>query len=746
MEENEICIIVLDEENKEHIINVQNDIKYEDLKKLIILALNKNNDLEILYKGQIINESNKIIHLDDNEIIYLVSPNRNEDDGEDSDSSSSDDIHNEIYEEGKEKKINIKFHEKKSKEDDDDDDDGDMKTVDLSGLLKLCLLIHISKNMDDYTIGIIENYKLIEIIFTLRNMVDDKKDIKEDIKNVLSQKTGNNILAYSSYVNNVVGKKEINDLINLFKGNKKKEIIKYWSKLSKYNDFNKLFEMNFSKALEMSYFEYNLVSLSIIEKKNKKKYLDSKKKCNNCQSRYLFHGTQIDPISKIVTNGFLYTKKAFYGMGIYFSDMLDYIGFYCGGKNYDDRRKNFGKTIPVGETFSCVASEIYYDKTKKKEIYDLEYHVPEIKDHFPTYEEIKQKYPNKMVEKNGIHYIRIEPEKGQVRAKKEIPLDERRGNFIGTEFVITEMDQILPLYGLTLKRSEYFVIWRDPNFSRNNNNTKYLSEIIMKLKEIAEMNIYCVSRTEEALELISRKRYNKIILISNVGNDNGGKSFIEKARELLGFDAMILFFTRNLNLNWMRNYKNALFTNKEEHCIEYVTNYNENGLIALKNKIEKYYKIKIMNFTEDFLKFPKFVNKKKFCELNFEILKENYKKVIILKKGTRKALFMNKDGIVLFSSYQGKEINPFIWYVTIFGNEISFYSNHYYLSGITELNVVLAEEYNSKKWKFKLINNEYMFYLENENNVLTVDKNNVTLSKFNRNKLQLFSFKLINFN
>ena len=104
MEENEICIIVLDEENKEHMINVQNDIKYEDLKKLIILALNKNNDLEILYKGQIINESNKIIHLDDNEIIYLVSPNRNEDNGEDSDSSSSNDINNEIYEEGKEKK------------------------------------------------------------------------------------------------------------------------------------------------------------------------------------------------------------------------------------------------------------------------------------------------------------------------------------------------------------------------------------------------------------------------------------------------------------------------------------------------------------------------------------------------------------------------------------------------------------------------------------------------------------------
>ena len=186
-----------------------------------------------------------------------------------------------------------------------------MKTVDLSGLLKLCLLIRIAKNMDDYSIGSIESEKLIDIIFSLRNMINDKKDIKEDIKNVLSQKTGNNIMAYSSYVNSIVREKEINDLINLFGGNKKEEINKFWSKLSKYNEFNKLFEKNFSKALEMSYFEYTLVSLSIMEKGNRKQYLETKKKCNNCQTQYLFHGTQIDPISKIVTDGFLSQGKHF---------------------------------------------------------------------------------------------------------------------------------------------------------------------------------------------------------------------------------------------------------------------------------------------------------------------------------------------------------------------------------------------------------------------------------------------------
>ena len=81
-----------------------------------------------------------------------------------------------------------------------------------------------------------------------------------------------------------------------------------------------------------------------------------------------------------------------------------------------------------------------------------------------------------MVKRNGIHYIRVEPQNGQVRNKKEIPIDIKEGNFIGNEFVITEMEQILPLYGLTLKRSEYVVVWKNPNFSRNNKDTISLKE------------------------------------------------------------------------------------------------------------------------------------------------------------------------------------------------------------------------------------------------------------------------------
>ena len=153
--------------------------------------------------------------------------------------------------------------------------------------------------------------------------------------------------------------------------------------MSKYEEFNKLFEVELYKAIEKSYFDYSLIGLSLYEQANRKQYLKEMEKCPNCVVRYLFHGTQIDPISKIITTGFLYTRKAFYGMGIYFSDMLDYISFYAGGKDYDTRRQNFNKILPINETFSCVSAEVYYSQSKKKEIFDFSLHVPTL-DHFPT--------------------------------------------------------------------------------------------------------------------------------------------------------------------------------------------------------------------------------------------------------------------------------------------------------------------------------------------------------------------------
>jgi len=163
-----------------------------------------------------------------------------------------------------------------------------------------------------------------------------------------------------------------------------------------------LFEKDFSKMIENSYIDYSLVSVQIYQQKRRKEFIEKLKDCPECEVRYLLHGTQIDPISKILTGEFKYTKKVFYGMGVYFTGVMDCVSFYCGGDSYSSRRDLWNKIIPVGEAISCIASEIFYDKDKRHKIYYPNF--IEL-DHFPSYEEIRSNYKDQMVEKNGINFL-----------------------------------------------------------------------------------------------------------------------------------------------------------------------------------------------------------------------------------------------------------------------------------------------------------------------------------------------------
>jgi hypothetical protein len=157
--------------------------------------------------------------------------------------------------------------------------------------------------------------------------------------------------------------------------------------------------------IENSYIDYSLVSVQIYQHKRRREFVENLKNCDNVEARYLLHGTQIDPIALILTDEFKYTRKAFYGMGVYFTDMIDYVSFYCGGNSLRTRRKLWNKIIPVGDTISCIASEVYYDINKKNKIYKPS--VVEL-DHFPTYDEIEKDYKEQMVEENGINFIEVE--------------------------------------------------------------------------------------------------------------------------------------------------------------------------------------------------------------------------------------------------------------------------------------------------------------------------------------------------
>ena len=700
--EDEIDIIVQDEKEKKYMLEVPKRILYKDLKKIVKANIVKTHDFSLIYKNKKYKDLNEILNLSQGDIIYI-------------ESSVSLESYTECH-----------FHEGLNL------DEADMNVDDLSGILQLCLLKYIASEISD--LNLIKNKEIREIIKELKEGVKMTNNPEKDIRESLSQTKGNNILTYINYINEVISKKEILDLINLFDQVKQKKIKGYWSILSKYQDFNKLFEKEFSKIIEKSYFDYSLIGVSIYQHRRRKEFVENLQNCDNCEVRYLLHGTQIDPISKIITSDFKYTRKAFYGMGIYFSDMIDYISFYSEYK--EGCRTNWAKISPVGKTISCVGTEVFYDKDKKKYIFDNNLRVP-ILDHFPTYEELQKNYEDKMVEKNGIHFVRVEPSGGDV-IKNEYDVEKARkeGRFIGTEYVITEMEQILPLYGLTLRRNEYFIIWRDGNFKGENEWTEYLKDRKMFIYKEAKMNVFFESNTEKAIEIIKRKKYNKVILISSCQGDVG-KKFVDIVRKILGFDIVVLFYSANTNnLNWIQKYPNALYTNTDSFYKTYITNYNKQGLFDLKKEMDNYYRCKL-NLNDNCLDYPKAkeAETNTYETLIFEDINPCFRKVLIKSRVVKKTFIMEK-GMPKFKDYLGKDIDEFFWYITIINGEITLFSNDFYLSVDDNKNIKGSEWMTN--WKYEEKNNKFLLYYIDKNNVLTLDGNNARLEKENSNKIQQF--------
>ena len=697
--ESNVEIFIENEKGKSFLVDCPKEIKYSQLQKIIkdknITELT--NYYYILLNGATYDDNNlnEILKLEEGDKIIIVNERIDE---------------NGYF---------IEFHKNYNL------NENDMKTEPLTGLLRLMLVKYISSFISDTSN--INSQEIKKIISDLRIGLKEKENTKEDIKANLEETQGNNILVYSNYINSIISDKIINQLLQLLPKNKQNEVKKQWSLLSKYQDFSKLFEEELFKAIERSYFDYSLIGLSLYEQKNRRIFIESMNTCPNLVVKYLFHGTQLDPIKEILTDGFLYTRKAFYGMGIYFSDMLDYVAFYAGGKDFKTRREYFGKVIPVNSVFSCVSAEIYYSQSKKKDIYDFNLLVKTL-DHFPTYEEIKRDYPDKMVEKDGIHFARVEPYQGRVRKREQIIDDAKKGKFIGNEYVITEFQQILPLYGLTFRRNEFFVVWRDNHFKGNNEYSKFLKERKLFIYEYAKMNAYFEDSLEKALEIIKRKKYNKIILISNIGLDKAGKKFVEVARKLLGFNVVVLFFSGNSShFSWLQNFPNALYTNNSSFYKDFILNYNEKGLLDLKKKIENQYKIKL-KFTNDYMKFPNFIDSDKYDNIIFGGPSPNFKKVTISNSYNKVILCMNSDSEPCFKSVDN-DVNSYIWYITLMDNEITLYSNGNYLGVNTNSKKATREEF-MKTFKFEKIGkNDYIIYFDDKNNVLTVSGSNAIIQK-----------------
>ena len=605
----------------------------------------------------------------------------------------------------------------------------------LSRLLKLCLMKYLSQFFENEEILEKLEPEIKTIILKLRNSLNFTENNEKNIINLLQEQKGNNIIIYAEYIKLIVNNQIMNDIITLLTNEIQLKIDNYWRCLSKYQKYSSFFEKEFIKDLKNSIFDYSLICLGILnEEEHEEEYKLKLNECPNMKKKILYHGTQINPIAKILTDEFKYAARAFYGMGIYFTDMIDYVAFYTGGKDYMNRRDNFGNIIPVDSTFSFIASEVFYDEKKFKQIYDESLLVDEL-DHFPTYQELEEKYSDKMVQPNGIHFINVDNEGDQL-TKSCFLNEQKEGNFLAKEYVITEKYQILPIYSLTVKRNEYFILWRDPNFKGKNEFTDYLLERKLFCMEKAKMNIYFESSTEEALKFLQRRKYNKVILITSIGLDLSGKKFIEVARKIFGFNVMVLFFSANENhLTWITKFPNCLYANTAEIYEEYITNFNEKGLKSLKKEVENEYDISLMEFSEDFLSYPNCKNiDNNFSSLNF-LCKNNYLRHV-------KIYCQNKNKYLFLGNKKKKKIkdnDDYVWDVTIVDNEITLFSNGKYLNVDEDKETIVGYKYMII-WNYKIINGQYYFIYPNKKKktILSMEENIIKVNKEKPGKNELF--------
>ena len=567
---------------------------------------------------------------------------------------------------------------------------GGMNLEKLGGVFKLCLVKYISDKIIDA--NIIKNEKLKKIIDEMKSFLliskDENKNIKINVKNGIEI----NIISYAYYISSEISDNDISNLINIFDQMYVNDIFHFWETLVIYQKYINFFDEILPKAIKNSYFEYSLSGFQLLNPLNNKDYFIHFENCPNREIKYLFQEIQ---------GGQKNTKKQFFGLGTYFTDKIDYISYY-------QEKQNFK------ESFSCNISQIYYNKNLKQNILDFRYYAQD------------SSQTNKKVIKNGIHIIKVKADSRQIINEQDLNKEKLNGNFIANEYVISEKEQILPLFNLDFNKNQDLIIWRDPSYGAN---TPF--EIMFKFSKLYiyenyKMNLYFENSLEKALELVKRKKFNKIILISNIGKDLSGKRFVELSRKILDFPIIILFFSNNpSHLSWLKDFPNVLFTNNKNIIQQYIMNYNEKGLLTLKNEIEKINNIKL-KFTNDFFSYKYIIKNNNYKNIIFEEINPHFRKVTIKNIKTSNLLCMDYLGNIIFLP-QKKIINDnysYIWYITILDNEITFYNNQFYLGINPKEKKVVKEEF-MKKWKFNIIEKTsyYFFYYENESNILTENNN-----------------------
>ena len=465
----------------------------------------------------------------------------------------------------------------------------------LTGIAKFCYLKEIaSKLSEDNINNFPEEIKCI-LLLLKNGKIKEVEKMGDETQKLLERYRKTNILNFTNYVNNAVNSNQIKTMLSNLNKDVANEIQLFKNHLCKMNSQILMFNKDFSTALKKSVFEYSLTSLEISYRSEIDEYLKNCNKCPNNNQRILYYGASDANIKQIIENHFNQFPQNLFGNGFYFTNSLD-----C-GIMMNQYFENNSLDIPtVNEIFSFAISSVFYNTSK-------------------------------IVTDNNNSPKKNEANVALVDGKMKSIANVDKSRFYSREYILGDKSQILPFIQIKVKRNEYCVIWRDVNFkSEDVYGDKYdkifkdfLKERLDYISRYAKFNIYPCKDTKEALALVEKKKFNKIILMSNVGSDYGGRDFVDKARKIIGSDVICLFLAyMEEHLEWIVNYKNSLFSNDTEFYEQYLECFTDDiettkkNVLALKNSIEDYYSVKF-KIENDFLDFPQFKNDGEFSDLKF---------------------------------------------------------------------------------------------------------------------------------
>ena len=559
---------------------------------------------------------------------------------------------------------------------------------DLNYLLKFFLIKEIVNKIQNFSIY--QNFISKEIIWLLEDIEKNKDSIENRYPNDI------NILKYINYLKLL----DFNDYFDLYslivqlfivKKEPTNEIENYWKYLSKYEEYNN--EFDFLRDLKNCHFDYSIIRMNIMERDNPEEYKQKKKECKNMNKIILYHPIEIDHNSDKLNMKPKYIGKLTNGKkGFYFSDSIDYISSL----------KYNGNIPNIGETFSLMACEIFYDKEKLIKFIDKNLSKELNEDEILKIQD--------KAEPNGL--IKIE---NYYSYDNEINIKDKNKGIINNVYILSKNYQIFPLYYFTLKRNEYFILYRDPNFIGKSIYSDFLQIIQKKSYQfINDMNIYFEGSTVEALKFLLKRKNQKVILITSISFDKSGKRFIEITRKIYGFNLLVLFFSsiknKEENYKWIKDFQNCLYTTKSNLYKDYITKYNETELKNLRIEDEKENNFKLKEFSFDFISYSNCYNDIQYCSLKYIKNFPYFRKVYILCPFKNLYLGMTKEGKV----EKSEQTCP--WYITLFEYKITFFSNGFYLNINNEIDDIPLGLIYMKEWDFKNISYDCYYLINTKNN------------------------------